>query len=734
MAHTASGNTTSDYFYAYLDVSTSAPDDSSTCTVTVSAGAHCTASSISTAGQFRITFTAGEKSTQYIPSSTGTTYFDIPAGKDLPMGSKTFTYTRETTSSSKTVGVSVFFNLHSTTSSTTASVTIPALKSWQVSYNLKGGSGIFGTQNKYYGKPLTLSSSIPTRVGYKFKGWDTSSNATTVRYSPGGSYTQNEAVILYAVWEAYAQTFIFNSNTGTGSMSNQVITYASSGTTNLTPNTFTKTNYDFIEWNTEPDGSGADYNNAQAITRNLITSDSTINLYAQWELIYIAPQITILNGIRSEQNSNNSTINVAWTRGNNGSDIPSTQLSIAYKLSTSSTWTYVTATGGTSSTQTWIDSSGTTYETTINTSSNNQYDIQATVRNSGNYTSYATSRTSFISSTFYIIDIGADDRAIGLLASAPTSTGINISDAIKNLGSSGLSATGTGGIAIGARSSTNTITSAGSGSIASGYAQGGSIEATTKGAFAGGLADGNNKITASGVSSFAFGQSNNTAALTASGNCAIAMGLGCTASGAFSLAHNMYNTAAKRAQTVIGTWNTIDNNTSSHPAGTSGTNAEYGKYAFIIGNGTGASARSNAFAVNWNGTIEMNDAPMTDWIVEQGPVSSPTWWKYYRKWNSGLFELDGYYSGAPTSGSHYNTTANGTLYCYRSENYSFPSVCVPTESNYTVLASWRIGSGFALDGGTVGSQTTEKFSIYAISTAGSQSTIAVRIYVRGRWK
>ena len=70
-----------------------------------------------------------------------------------------------------------------------------------VSYDANGGSGAPEKQTKIHDKPLTLSSIKPTRSGYKFLGWATSKSATTAEYLPGGSYTANAAVTLYAVWK-----------------------------------------------------------------------------------------------------------------------------------------------------------------------------------------------------------------------------------------------------------------------------------------------------------------------------------------------------------------------------------------------------------------------------------------------------------------------------------------------------------------------------------------------------
>ena len=61
---------------------------------------------------------------------------------------------------------------------------------YTVSYNANGGTGAPASQTKTYGVTLTLSSTTPTRSGYDFVGWGTSSTSTSASYQPGGSYTR----------------------------------------------------------------------------------------------------------------------------------------------------------------------------------------------------------------------------------------------------------------------------------------------------------------------------------------------------------------------------------------------------------------------------------------------------------------------------------------------------------------------------------------------------------------
>ena len=71
---------------------------------------------------------------------------------------------------------------------------------YSVKYNANGGSGAPTGQTKQVGKTLTLAKGIPTRTGYEFRGWSTSSGSQNIAYLPGGNYTTDADKTLYAVW------------------------------------------------------------------------------------------------------------------------------------------------------------------------------------------------------------------------------------------------------------------------------------------------------------------------------------------------------------------------------------------------------------------------------------------------------------------------------------------------------------------------------------------------------
>ena len=146
---------------------------------------------------------------------------------------------------------------------------------YTVSYNANGGSGAPASQTKTYNVALTLSSTTPTRTGYTFLGWSTSSSATTATYSAGGSYTTNASATLYAVWQVITYTITYKpGSNGTGSQSTATKTYNVSLT--LKGATFTRTGYAQTGWATSDGGA-----QAYALSASY-TANAAATLYPVW--------------------------------------------------------------------------------------------------------------------------------------------------------------------------------------------------------------------------------------------------------------------------------------------------------------------------------------------------------------------------------------------------------------------------------------------------------------------
>ena len=75
---------------------------------------------------------------------------------------------------------------------------------YTITYNMNGGTGTIANTTYTYAASGTvnLSSTKPTKTGYTFLGWSTSSSATTATYAAGAAYNRNvmEDITLYAVW------------------------------------------------------------------------------------------------------------------------------------------------------------------------------------------------------------------------------------------------------------------------------------------------------------------------------------------------------------------------------------------------------------------------------------------------------------------------------------------------------------------------------------------------------
>ena len=170
-------------------------------------------------------------------------------------------------------GVSTNSKTYRTSGSTvtaTSNHTLYAI--WQantytITYNANGGTGAPSAQTKVYGTNLTLSNTKPTRSGYTFKGWSTSSNGN-VAYAAGATYSANSAVTLYAVWEANSVSFstsmqVFLNLEGIISMS---VGYKFSDMDSITPEDYTD-KVGLLVWKADeaPEQANATYENCSYI-------------------------------------------------------------------------------------------------------------------------------------------------------------------------------------------------------------------------------------------------------------------------------------------------------------------------------------------------------------------------------------------------------------------------------------------------------------------------------------
>ena len=132
-------------------------------------------------------------------------------------------------------------------------------------------------------KPSVTIPAI-SKTGYTCT-WNTSSDGNGTTYNAGDVTDKLNTQTLYAVCKANSYTVSYNSNGGSGTMTNDTATYNSNFITKK--NTFTKTGYTFNGWNEKADGTGTVW----GLTTSGVyesgkswkwTYTKNITLYAQW--------------------------------------------------------------------------------------------------------------------------------------------------------------------------------------------------------------------------------------------------------------------------------------------------------------------------------------------------------------------------------------------------------------------------------------------------------------------
>lgn len=116
--------------------------------------------------------------------------------------SVTYTWNRASTAQTKTIKTVLKGYGESTTSSCSASISIPALAPATITFNANGGSGTVPSAiNTYVGVANTIPSNSLTRTGYTFNGWNTASDGSGTAYATGSTITPTGNVTLYAQWK-----------------------------------------------------------------------------------------------------------------------------------------------------------------------------------------------------------------------------------------------------------------------------------------------------------------------------------------------------------------------------------------------------------------------------------------------------------------------------------------------------------------------------------------------------
>jgi len=167
------------------------------------------------------------------------------------------------------------------TSTVTANTTLYARWSCTVTFDAQGGSPTPPTQSVTAGSKATQPPTNPTRAGYTFAGWYTSTSYS-IQWNFNSNVTAN--MTLYARWTANAYTIAYSANGGSGTtMTTTPCTYGSSCV--LGANSYVRTNYAFAGWATSQANANSGnvaYANVQSVSNLTTTAGATVTLYAAW--------------------------------------------------------------------------------------------------------------------------------------------------------------------------------------------------------------------------------------------------------------------------------------------------------------------------------------------------------------------------------------------------------------------------------------------------------------------
>lgn len=226
------------------------------------------------------------------------TYIHISGGKDLPKPSPTPGPTPTPTPTPTPIPSSTPTPIPSSTPTPTPSTSPSPAPVVKATLNYDGnGAGVTNVPpseskdvepNTF--AEFTVSSTVPERAGYTFKGWNTKADGSGASYSAGATVKvfAGTSETLYAQWDEDKQeaTLVFGPNAGTDTVDNMpsdMTDTPKAGETSVAfpiPTTIpTREGYEFKHWNTKDDDSGDTYERGATIN---VPVSTTGTLYAIW--------------------------------------------------------------------------------------------------------------------------------------------------------------------------------------------------------------------------------------------------------------------------------------------------------------------------------------------------------------------------------------------------------------------------------------------------------------------
>lgn len=355
-------------------------------------------------------------------TQNGTATFSVPSANGQGMkwaniGTKTFRVTMDKSGLAKTISISAGINTGVSPSYISASTTYTlnaVTWEWTVSYNANGGSGDIYTDYVQYKSAYTTRANWFKRTGHTFTGWNEAANGSGTSWTnyinKPWTWTYTKSITLFAQWKINTYTVSYNANGGSGAPGSQTKTFGQALT--LSGTKPTRPNYTFKGWSTNKSAVSAEYTAGGSYY-----TDSSVTLYAVWELAYWSPKINNISLARCNSdgtlNSYGTYVKVVfnWECCQIIGSNPIGSITVGYATigSTTFTNTAVTASGNKGTSSVVIGDN--------KLSVDNQYNIQITIIDSKKGTSASTYP---LSAAAFTIDFKSGGKGVAIGKPADT--------------------------------------------------------------------------------------------------------------------------------------------------------------------------------------------------------------------------------------------------------------------------------------------------------------------------
>ena len=156
---------------------------------------------------------------------------------------------------------------------------------------------------------MPVIDTTPTKSGYVFLGYFDESGVKYYDSDLSSAHVWDKDLdsTLYAHWTPIEYEVKFDGNNATsGEMDNQSFVYDVAQ--DLSENTYLRTGYSFVGWNTKADGTGQSYVDKESVLKMTPSQGNVVTLFAQWNPVSYTITYDLNGGINNANNPDTYTI------------------------------------------------------------------------------------------------------------------------------------------------------------------------------------------------------------------------------------------------------------------------------------------------------------------------------------------------------------------------------------------------------------------------------------------